>query len=609
MRKFSKPTAFKNRRNRAANVPTNPPPPGRCCSAPSPSPGLATHLSTPADASTESQQDPAPPGPPPSSSQVIQPPAPPTRRLPLLTNRPPPKPRHTTFKQVKIHTAKCDICNIHNKAILNRCVDCGWQICSPCLADRAGDGTHTGGGAWTSAPRFNVAPSQATPPNAQGTASETPTNNASANATRSRDNTPSTPGVPSLILYGSSSNAQANPIAAHPTARINPSAGDPPTGTPLRRTLGSGTMITPVSMEKLKGKGKEKEVTFEDVSKAEATAGPSLMEDNDADNKRTLRPKRVVNYYNDSLYDISCPSDTEMDITATDNQDSDVSDGEDIPYEIQKPIPGPSSGVYAQYHPVQSETQTAKQPLRAKPSPPKDLDAEMKRDTESLLSAAAEALVDLKVERTGDGGKPGPSDSAATSFSYRAPLAPAIPNEQQAYAHLAPIQSTSSIKRKRVESFCTPRPAKIQGFTPTNAPQTYHIHSVSGSSSSPTRLEMAKSKPVVKGKGKHIATPIRRETSQAHTEVDNTNAQASTGYSAIATPSGNRSKKPRIEGDENQTHTLQTMPKKGTTNTKADSPQKVEVSPQLRNLYRSALQVKDRNGALRKFTQQGPQNE
>ncbi|TPX25862.1 hypothetical protein DIZ76_011319 [Coccidioides immitis] len=50
--------------------------------------------------------------------------------------------RHTIFKTIKIHTAKCDVCNQHNKATLRRCIDCGWQICTPCWDARGGDGTH-----------------------------------------------------------------------------------------------------------------------------------------------------------------------------------------------------------------------------------------------------------------------------------------------------------------------------------------------------------------------------------------------------------------------------------------------------------------------------------
>ncbi|EEH43651.1 uncharacterized protein PADG_08471 [Paracoccidioides brasiliensis Pb18] len=50
---------------------------------------------------------------------------------------------HNNFKQIVIHTAKCDKCNDHNKATLNRCTTCGFQICTPCWIRRGG-GHHTG---------------------------------------------------------------------------------------------------------------------------------------------------------------------------------------------------------------------------------------------------------------------------------------------------------------------------------------------------------------------------------------------------------------------------------------------------------------------------------
>ncbi|KAK2871632.1 hypothetical protein FQN49_002985 [Arthroderma sp. PD_2] len=49
---------------------------------------------------------------------------------------------HSIFKPIKIHTAKCDVCNKHNKATLQRCIECGWQICTPCWDARGGSGAH-----------------------------------------------------------------------------------------------------------------------------------------------------------------------------------------------------------------------------------------------------------------------------------------------------------------------------------------------------------------------------------------------------------------------------------------------------------------------------------
>lgn len=75
-----------------------------------------------------------------------------TKETPQKPNKPAPQPisapepvanrqPHTTFKPIKIHTAKCDVCNNHNKATLHRCVECGWQICTPCWNLR-GSGAH-----------------------------------------------------------------------------------------------------------------------------------------------------------------------------------------------------------------------------------------------------------------------------------------------------------------------------------------------------------------------------------------------------------------------------------------------------------------------------------
>lgn len=51
-------------------------------------------------------------------------------------------PMHTTFKEIKVHTAKCDECNKHNSLTIYRCVDCGQQCCTPCWNKKGGDGKH-----------------------------------------------------------------------------------------------------------------------------------------------------------------------------------------------------------------------------------------------------------------------------------------------------------------------------------------------------------------------------------------------------------------------------------------------------------------------------------
>ena len=49
---------------------------------------------------------------------------------------------HQTFKEIKIHTAKCDECNKHNSHTIYRCIDCSQQCCTPCWDKKGGDGTH-----------------------------------------------------------------------------------------------------------------------------------------------------------------------------------------------------------------------------------------------------------------------------------------------------------------------------------------------------------------------------------------------------------------------------------------------------------------------------------
>lgn len=50
---------------------------------------------------------------------------------------------HKTFQEVVVHTAKCEECNKHNKAIMYRCTDCGHQFCTRCWNQTGGLGTHS----------------------------------------------------------------------------------------------------------------------------------------------------------------------------------------------------------------------------------------------------------------------------------------------------------------------------------------------------------------------------------------------------------------------------------------------------------------------------------
>lgn len=53
-----------------------------------------------------------------------------------------PSKKHETFKEIKIHTAKCDECDKHNAHTIYRCLDCSLQCCTPCWEKKGGDGKH-----------------------------------------------------------------------------------------------------------------------------------------------------------------------------------------------------------------------------------------------------------------------------------------------------------------------------------------------------------------------------------------------------------------------------------------------------------------------------------
>jgi hypothetical protein len=46
------------------------------------------------------------------------------------------------WKEVRVHTALCEVCNQRNGNILYKCRDCSWSICTPCLANRNGNRGH-----------------------------------------------------------------------------------------------------------------------------------------------------------------------------------------------------------------------------------------------------------------------------------------------------------------------------------------------------------------------------------------------------------------------------------------------------------------------------------
>jgi hypothetical protein len=48
----------------------------------------------------------------------------------------------STYKLIKVHTAKCSVCNKRNYTeFMLRCTNCGWEICLPCQQEREKKGT------------------------------------------------------------------------------------------------------------------------------------------------------------------------------------------------------------------------------------------------------------------------------------------------------------------------------------------------------------------------------------------------------------------------------------------------------------------------------------
>ena len=71
----------------------------------------------------------------------------------VISNSPKTSPRlHTDFVEVKVHTAKCDSCDKHNKLTLYRCTECGQHVCSLCWNKKSGDRTHDFGGGFSNKP-------------------------------------------------------------------------------------------------------------------------------------------------------------------------------------------------------------------------------------------------------------------------------------------------------------------------------------------------------------------------------------------------------------------------------------------------------------------------
>ena len=74
----------------------------------------------------------------------------------LTTHSPISSPQlHVDFMKVRVHTAKCDSCEKHNKQTLYRCMECGHHVCAVCW-DKSEDRTHAVGGGSRDVPGVNT---------------------------------------------------------------------------------------------------------------------------------------------------------------------------------------------------------------------------------------------------------------------------------------------------------------------------------------------------------------------------------------------------------------------------------------------------------------------
>lgn len=561
------------------------------CPAPSPSPAPMAN-STPAGTSaapTARGPPAATPGPvQPGQSSTI-----PTRPAPLFTTRAPPKPRHTTFKAVKIHTAKCDVCNHHNTDILTRCIDCGWQICTPCLNDRAGDTSHTGGGPAALKALDSSASTRVHPrPRAAGPGSRVPNNPTASNAQGRTPNAanrgPTVPIAPRpsniLPVPTGTMRTPTSPAVRRPTVPFLLS----PTCPPLPELesnpdLGNAEKSPEAKRQKGDVKGKARAHGSGNTLGSEGNAGPSLTDGVDVGNRRTKRPQ--VTYYPEPIPVEEDTTDKgKGKVVVVVDDDSDESDGGDIPYESWKQEPVRQNRVDGPLHfdkpgsMAHASTQTADQPLQTEPHP--GTGAEMTMEMEDLLFAAAEALVDLKFARGHGANRAQSSNAAVTSSASSAVMHPPESNTQQVTAQTESTQS-KELKRKRQVPAAQLRPARPQGYVLRTDDSDSGTHTNPSGEASTSR-----------------AQPNPTQASTSHSEPQPNEAYASNAEREFLVP---------MEIDENQLQ--QTLEEKPVERVSADgstATTQPTASPRLRDSHRSALMVKDSNRKLKSIDGRGP---
>ena len=80
---------------------------------------------------------------------------------------------HSQYKELKVHTARCDECDGHNKATAYRCSKCFRQYCTPCFQKDGGDSLHILAGGHASGKEPIIQP--ADPPTKKGSKTKTKT--------------------------------------------------------------------------------------------------------------------------------------------------------------------------------------------------------------------------------------------------------------------------------------------------------------------------------------------------------------------------------------------------------------------------------------------------
>lgn len=315
----------------------------------------------------------------------------------------------------------------------------------------------------------------------------------------------------------------------------------PMQGEPANRVVDTVENDRKQKNQMAKGKGKQQEEILESSSEEEGVAGPSSIEDY---GKRTLRPRQAANYYTDAVI----PEDVDMGEGPAVDSDSDESNGGDIPFETFPSRLNARPFTYRGQHAAQVLTRTANQISGAQPRPQTNAGVEDQRIVDRLLHAAAEALVDLGVERIGSENRDEGSTTATSSMGGPIPGLSLL-SERQIHTQPETTPTTTSVNgRKRKAPSPRNRPAKTRGYVRRSSPSNSEVHT----------------------------TPILGEASTSRTEPE-ANMELDENQAILA-----------LEREQNEIDTTTTE----------NITTRVQVSPRLNNLYRDSLMARNLDGRL-----------